>query len=97
MIGLAISCRPLNTSHHIQRKQVNNFKHVILGNTPSTPYYESLQAHQFMKHAKYAILLSTPSTPFYEAREFFEVCKARQFFEARQAYEHVKHVSTPNT
>ena len=71
MIGLAISCRPLNTSLHIQRKQVNNFKHVILGNTPSTPYYE--------------------------AREFFEVCKARQFFEARQAYEHVKHVSTPNT
>ena len=98
MIDSAISCDPLNTSLYIQslqftnalcsnipRKQINNFKHAILWNTPSTliyearqarQFYEALQARHFMKHAKFRI---TPSTSFHEAR---------------QVRKHAKHAST---
>ena len=69
MIGLAISCLPLNTSFRIQNLQLTsaacshtpkkhfyNFKHVILWNTLSAPFFEARQAHHIVKHAKPAIL-----------------------------------------
>ena len=74
MIGLATSCLPLNASlriqnlqfasapwSHTRRKQLNNFKDVILGSMPNMPFYEgrqtrhffeARQASHFMKHAK---------------------------------------------
>ena len=65
MIGLAISCLPLNTSRCIQnlhficvwwlstpRNQFNNFKHPISWSTLSTPYFKTRQARHFMKHTK---------------------------------------------
>ena len=113
MIDLTISCCPLNTSLHIQSlkftsapwlniptKQLHNFKHTILWNTP---FYEADQARHFLRRAnvlKYAnhsilwrrpstpstpIFWSTPITPFYEARP------ARPCFEARQARHFLKH------
>ena len=62
MIGLTISCSPLNKSLHIQsqqftsaswsntpRKQFNSFKHAIFWNMPSKPLYEARQARQFFE------------------------------------------------
>ena len=46
------------------------------------PYYEAPQARYFIKHAKHIILWCTPSTPFYvahQARQFFEACQTRDF------------------
>ena len=104
MIDLTISCCPLNTSLHIQSlkftsapwsniptKQLHNFKHTILWNTPSMPFYE---VRHFMKQAKHAIFWSaqmfwsTLITPFYEAGQ---ARQARQFFEARQSLHFMKH------
>ena len=68
MIGLAISCRPLNTSLHIQslqftsapcsntpRKQSNKLKHTILRSTPGTSYFEANQVRHFIKNAEDSI------------------------------------------
>ena len=71
-----------------QESNLTIFKHTILWNTPSMPFYEERQPSQFfeasqgrhfIKHAKHAILWGTSSTPFYEAR---------------QAHKHAKHAST---
>ena len=83
MIGLAISCLPLNISlpikiyslqmPHRQTHQESNLT------TLSTPFYKARQTRHFLKHVKHAILWSPPSTPFYEARQ------------ARHFMKHAKH------
>ena len=78
MIRLAISFLLLNTSFRIQytqftsapwshtpRKQLRNFKHVILWSAAGTPFYKVHQTHQrakFIEHVKHAKHLSTQST-----------------------------------
>ena len=67
-----------------QASNLTIFKHVVLWNMPSTPYYEvrqaplfyeARQARDFMKDAKHSILWSTSSTPFHEAREHVKYAK----------------------
>ena len=67
-----------------QASNLTIFKHVVLWNTPSTPYYEvrqapsfyaARQARDFMKDAKHSILWSTSSMPFHEAREHVKYAK----------------------
>ena len=61
-----------------QASNLTIFKHVVLWNTPSTPYYEvrqapsfyaARQAQYFMKHVKHAISWSTRTRKVRQARE----------------------------
>ena len=77
MIGLAISCRPMNTLLRIlslqftsapwpntPRKQFNNFKDTISWSTSSTPFYE---------HVKFTEHTSTPSRSFHRLGKPFAI------------------------
>ena len=66
----------------IRESNLTIFKHAILWNTPSTPFYEAHQASDFM------------NTWFYEARQvsqLFEACQARRFMKQAKHANFLKH------
>ena len=73
------------------------FKHAILWNTPSTPFYEAHQffethgAHQFFEAHQARDFMNTW---FYEARQvsqLFEACQARRFMKQAKHANFLKH------
>ena len=106
MIGLAISCLPLNTLHCIQnlqftsapwsntpRKQFNKFKHTISWSMPSILFFEACWTCHFMKHAKHDIYEACQAHHFLKHTNHISwSMPSMPFYEAFQACEHAKFI-----